>query len=455
MQGDLDRPVRGARRGRRLRALAAVAATGLLGVVAVSAVAGGGLRHGLRAPLRRVTELADHFAGPRTRRWAAGSGGPAGAIALFDPSGLAEAPDGSLYFSDRGHGKARGLRVGGFLWRLHPDGHAEVVAGTGLRGVPRDGQRALDADLGAPAGLTVDARGRVYFADPANHVVLCLERDGTLTRVAGTGEPGGGGDGGPATAAQLDQPFDVALDRAGQLYVADHANHRVRRVAPDGRIETVAGTGRPGYAGDGGPAASARLNGVYGVQVHPDGRLLIADTFNHVVRQVDPEGTISTLAGSGREGGAGDGGPARLAEFCAPESLFVDAAGRIYVGDESDHTVRVIDTDGRIHRVAGDGAPGFARSGQPASSSPLNDPESELVRSDGSIVVCDGDTGRLLEVGRDGTLSVLAGHAERTLDEALRLFRVRNPEARAAYERRLRTAETARPSDPERRDALP
>ncbi|HSA80484.1 MAG TPA: hypothetical protein VLE23_06650, partial [Geminicoccaceae bacterium] len=125
-------------------------------------------------------------------------------------------------------------------------------------------------------------------------------------------------DGGGAQAAELNQPYDIALDSAGSLYIADHANHRVRKVTPDGVITTVAGTGTPGCAGDHGPAAQAQLDGVYGIQVHPDGRLLVADSGNHVVRQVAPDGTIAPLAGTGEAGNGSDGGSADGARLNAP-----------------------------------------------------------------------------------------------------------------------------------------
>lgn len=377
---------------------------------------------------------------PPIRRWLAGSGRPAAEISIYDPVGLVEDAGGNLYFADRGGGEVMGIGIGHFIWRLGPDNQAEVIAGTGFSGMPGDGQEALQADLGKPAGLAMDSRQRLYFADPENHVVMRLEADGSLTRLAGTGEPGYGGDGGAARAAQLNEPYDVALDAADNLYIADHLNHRVRMVTPDGTISTVAGTGKAGYTGDHGPAADAQLNGVYGVHVHPDGRLLIADSDNHVVRQIAADGIITTLVGTGEAGNSGDGGPAARARLKGPESVFVDAAGRLYIGDEYNHNIRVVDPDGTIDTVIGDGEPGYAVIGQPAATAPLNDPEYSLVRRDGSVVISDGDTGRLLTFDGDGRIAVLAGAATRTVDDAMRMFRSKDPEKRAAYERRLRAA---------------
>ena len=202
----------------------------------------------------------------------------------------------------------------------------------------------------------------------------------------------------------------------------------------------MAGTGTAGYHGDHGPAARAALNGVNGVHVHPDGRLLIADTNNHVVRQVGGDGTISMLAGTGEAGNGGDGGPADQAQLNEPESVSVDRSGRIYIGDEANHNIRVIAPGGMIATRIGDGARGFAKIGQPADEAPLNDPEYLLERADGSLVFSDGDTSRLLTFDPDGNVALVAGPAERSIDDAMRLLRPKAPQVRAAYERRLRAA---------------
>jgi sugar lactone lactonase YvrE len=438
----------GARRPRRRLALGAAVAiaaalASLAGLAALTDPPSPGGYSALakaRATVAKARATAARLIPPATRRWLGGDGQPATAIALNDPVGLVEDRAGALYFVDRGTADVMGITVGPFIWRLDRDGNARVIAGSGIPGIPEDGAEALDADLGKPASLALDSRGRLYFADPHSHLVGRLEPDGRLTIVAGTGELGYGGDGGPARAARLNEPYDVALDAADNLYIADYSNHRVRMVTPDGTITTVAGTGTPGYAGDHGPAAQARVNGVYGVRVHPDGRLLIADSGNHVVRQMTADGIITTLAGTGAAGHAGDGGPALQARFDAPESLFVDSAGNLYIGDEGNHTVRVVDPGGIITTLMGDGAPGYALVGQPAASAPLNDPESVIVRRDGAIVISDGDTGRVLTLDGEGKVAILAGLAERTVAEAMRLYRTNDDAARAAYEQRLRAA---------------
>jgi len=412
----------------------------LAGLVGATALRDAPFLEDGRAALGRLRSTGAQLVPPPLRRWLAGSGQPATAIRLYDPVGLAEDARGNLYFADRGEGRVMGLDVGHFIWRIGPDGRAEVIAGTGVEGAPADGEPALEADLGDPAGLALDPKGRLHFADPRNHVVMRIEADGRLRRIAGTGAPGDGGDGGDARTALLNRPYDVAFDGGGNLYIADHANHRVRKVTQGGVITTVAGTGAPGFTGDHGPATQARLDGVYGVLAHPDGRLLIADSGNHVVRQVAADGTITTFAATGEAGSDGDGGPAVRARLNAPESLFVDRTGRLYVGDEASHNIRVIDPDGTIKTLIGDGAPGYAVIGQPAGTAPLNDPEYLLVRKDGTVVISDGDTGRLLTIDLEGRVALVAGLTEHGIADAMGLFRNGDRDARGAYQKRLRAA---------------
>jgi hypothetical protein len=230
-----------------------------------------------------------------------------------------------------------------------------------------------------------------------------------LTRVAGTGRPGDGGDGGPARKAELNQPYDVSLERSGELYIADFGNHRVRKVSRDGRIHTIAGTGVAGYSGDGGPASQARLNGPYGVFAGRRGEILIGDSFNNVVRRIDDRGIIHTIAGTGRRGHAGDGGPALEAELDAPQGIHADSQGMIYVGDEHNHAIRVITTDGIIHNLVGTGSPGLARDGTPISQAAVNDPENLIVRPDGTILFTEAGNRLVRSIGADSLLRTFAG----------------------------------------------
>ena len=325
-------------------------------------------------------------------------------IILHDPMGIAEDRVGNIFVADRG--RWFGLAA---IWKISQNGRARLVAGTGHRGAVQTGTNALQSDLGMPEGLCVDNANRVYFADSVNHVVVRIENDGQLTRIAGTGIPGFNGDRGPAIEASLRQPYDVRLDSQGTVYIADYGNNRVRKVTRDGIIQTVAGTGEQGYSGDGGPATAARLNGPYGIFVDGEDSLLIADSFNHVIRRVNNDGTITTIFGSGRQGYSGDGGLASAASFDTPQSLYVDANGRTYIGDEHNHAIRIVTPDGLISTLIGTGVAGYSEDGSLASDAQLNDPEYMFVRGDGSVVISEGDNGRILVIRRNGTLHTLAG----------------------------------------------
>ncbi len=325
-------------------------------------------------------------------------------IVLQDPMGVAEDRLGNIYVADRG--QWFGLSA---IWKIGQDGRARLVAGTGRRGAAQTGDNALQSDLGKPEGLSVDNDNRVYFADSTNHVVMRIEPNGQMTRIAGTGTPGFSGDRGPASEASLNDPYDVRLDSRGSVYIADYGNNRIRMVTQDGMIQTVAGTGEPGYSGDGGPAKDARLNGPYGIFVDDEDRLLIADSFNHVIRRVNDDGIIMTIFGSGQQGYSGDGGPASAASFDTPQFLYVGADGQAYIGDEHNHAIRYVTPGGQISTMIGSGVAGFSEDGSLASGAQLNDPEYMFVRRDGSIVISEGDSRRVLVIRPNGTLHTLAG----------------------------------------------
>jgi hypothetical protein len=325
-------------------------------------------------------------------------------IFLQSPMGVAEDRVGNIFVGDRG--KWFGLAA---IWRINDKGRARLIAGSGHRGPVQTGVDALLSDLGSPEGLSIDSAGRVYFADSINHVVLRIETNGQLTRIAGTGVPGFNGDGGPAIEASLRRPFDVRLDSHEDVYIADFGNNRVRKVTRDGRIETVAGNGERGYGGDGGLAASSQLNGPYGIFLDGEDNLLIADSYNHVIRRVTHDGIITTIFGSGHQGYSGDGGPASAASFHVPESLHIDSAGRVYIGDELNHAIRIITPDGLISTLIGTGVAGSSDDGSLASSAQLNDPEYMFTREDGSVVISEGDNGRVIVIKPDGKLYTLVG----------------------------------------------
>ena len=344
-----------------------------------------------------------YFSAPKSVR-ALGDGGKSADLRLYDPMGIAEDAYRNVYITDRGRKLS-----GGVIWKIDPRGSVTAIAGTGRRGAVTGGVHSLSSNLGSPEGLCLDRKNRIYFVDSKNHVVLKIADDGQLVRIAGTGNSGYGGDGGPPVEAELNKPYDVRIDGQDALYIADVMNHRIRRIAPDGVITTVAGTGEPGYSGDHGPATLAALNTPYGVCIDKEGRLLIADSENHVIRRVDSTGLITTIAGIGEAGYSGDGGPASAAAFNSPQALWIDNSARLYVGDEHNHAIRVIRADGMVTTLAGTGQVGYADDGDLATGAPLNDPENILVRGDGSVLITDGDNGRVLIVGLDGRVRKFAG----------------------------------------------
>lgn len=332
-----------------------------------------------------------------------GNGRMADRIILNDPMGLAQDSSGNIYVSDR-------ERV---VWRIERSGRGRIIAGTGRCGVARTGIDARESDLGSPEGVFVDDDNIVYFTDSVNDVILKIDEQGILTKVAGSGLRGFSGDGGPALEASFYYPADVRVDSRGNIYIADVQNNRVRKVDRNGIISTVAGTGEPGYSGDGGPATQAQLFNPYGIAFDLDGSVIISDSWNHVIRRIDASGIITTIAGTGKPGYSGDGGPALQASFDAPQALFVDSAGRLYIGDEHNNCIRMIETDGTISTVLGIGEAGFSPDGTRADEARISDPENIWVSDDGSLLVTDSENGRVRLVSPAGIISTVAGVGKR------------------------------------------
>ena len=239
-----------------------------------------------------------------------------------------------------------------------------------------DGGPAVEAELYNPAGVAVDGVGNLYIADARNNGIRKVDSTGTITTIAGTGESGFSGDGGPAVEAELRRPYGVAVDSAGDVYIADVGNQRIRKIYSTGTITTIAGSGEYGFgfSGDGGPAVEAELRRPYGVAVDSAGNVYIADSIDHRIRKVDPTGTITTIAGTGEFGFSGDGGPAVEAELRSPYGVAVDSAGDVYIADVGNQRIRKVDSTGTITTIAGTGEFGFSGDGGPAVEAELRSP---------------------------------------------------------------------------------
>ena len=283
-----------------------------------------------------------------------------------------------------------------------------TVAGNGSAGYSGDGGPATSASLNAPAGVAVDASGDIFISDDTNNRIRKVNPSGVITTVAGTGSAGYSGDGGPATSAQLRGPTDVVVDSAGNLYVADAGNSRVRKVSSSGTITTVAGNGGSGYSGDGGPATSAALASPVGVSLDTGGNLYIADFGNNTVRKVNPSGTISTLAGTGSSGYSGDGGPGTSAKLNTPTSVSA-GAGAVYIADAGNARVRAVGAYGVITTVAGTGSAGYSGDGGPATSAQLEYPVGLAVDSSGDLFIADFFANVVRQVSPSGTITTVAG----------------------------------------------
>jgi hypothetical protein len=284
-----------------------------------------------------------------------------------------------------------------------------TVAGTGAPGGLGDGGPATAAQLNAPEGVAATADGGFLIADSSNNRVRRVAPSGAITTVAGTGLPGSGGNGGQATDAELNAPSGVAATADGGFLIADFNNSRVQRVSPGGIITTAAGTGSPGSTGDGGAATDAEINTPLGVAATPDGGFLIADSGNHQVRLVSPAGTITTVAGTGTVGGTGDGGPATAAKLSSPFAVAPTADGGFLIADTGSHKVRRVSHSGTITTVAGTGSFGSGGDGGPATAAPLNVPEGVAATADGGFLIADSGNHRVRRVSPAGRITTVAG----------------------------------------------
>ena len=294
-----------------------------------------------------------------------------------------------------------------YQWQFNgtnvPNGIITTVAGGGNGG---DGGPATNASLYSPYGVAVDASGDVFIADTGNNRIREVKTNGMITTVAGKGNGDFSGDGGPATNASLALPSGVAVDGAGNLFIADTDAERIREVSTNGIITTVAGNGLPYYSGDGGPATNASLNSPEAVAVDTNGNLFIADTYNYCIREVDTNGIITTLAGNNINGFSGDGGPATNASMSLVRGVAVDHAGNVFAADEWNNRIRKISPDGIITTLAGGGNGG---DGGYATNASLARPNGVAVDANGNLFITDMSS-RVQEAITNGIIMTVAGN---------------------------------------------
>jgi len=325
---------------------------------------------------------------------------PATSLKIPPPAGVATDGAGNVFFS----GSSANT-----IYKIDPNGLLTRIAGAGASWYSVNGGPAIEARLNNPQGLAVDKAGNVYIADNWNQVVRMVDASGIINTFAGNNSQGSSGDGGPATEAQLLWPSAVAVDALGNVYITDSGNNRVRKVAGDGIITTVAGIGTTGYSGDGGPATQAELNNPIGLALDASGNLYIADTQNYRIRRVDLNGIISTIAGTGTAGYSGDGGPATGAQLNWPQGIAFDALGSLYIADFGNHRIRKIAMDGTITTAGGTGNVGYGGDGGPPASAPIDSPYALAADPSGNLYVADYFNRRIREISTGGVISTAAG----------------------------------------------
>lgn len=327
---------------------------------------------------------------------------PAVEALVFDPFDVVADDNGNYYIFESSGNRVR---------RVDPAGTMETVAGSGPPGFSGDGGDATQAELDVPVGGDMGSDGSLYIADSFNGRIRKVTPEGIITTIAGTGEATGRALGLPATEATIN-PNDVAVGPDGTVYVSDGINSRVWKFDEGGDMEVAAGSGEPGYHGDGEAATEAAFTAPSALVVDDEGTLYISDPGASVVRSVNPEGVVETVAGNGRQGVSGDGGPATEASLNGPDGIALGPDGEIYIADELNERIRLVDAEGTIETVAGTGEAGFSGDGGPAVDAELDAPISVAVTADGSVLVADSVNNRIRRIDTEGEITSVAGAAE-------------------------------------------
>ncbi len=294
---------------------------------------------------------------------------------------------GNIYISEYGGSRIRKVNTSGII---------TTFAGTGIAGFSGDGGLATLAQIDHPTGITVDVNGNVYISDWTNNRIRKVDASGIITTFAGTGVGGFSGDGGSAISAQINYPNGLAVDASGSIYIADKVNHRIRKINSSGIITTVVGNGTQGYSGDGGLATAAEINLPLDVEFDGLGNMFVLDTYNQRIRKINSSGIITTIAGNGIYGFSGDGGSATLAQINHPSGLVIDQSNNIYFCDMLNHRLRKINSLGIITTFAGTGVAGFSGDGGLPTSAQISAVDGDLaIDGLGNIYFPDGMNNRV------------------------------------------------------------
>lgn len=319
-----------------------------------------------------------------------GDGGPATSAAVNNPFGVVRGPDGNLWFCEYGGQRIRTISAAGVI---------RTVVGNGQTGYSGDGGPALSASLNLPHEIRFDRAGNLYFVDMQNHAVRRVDaKTQIITTVAGTGQPGYSGDNGPATAAQLNQPHSLQFDPAGDLYICDIRNNVIRKITiKTGVIATFAGTGKPGATPDNAPIAGTPLRGPRTLDFDAQGNLWLATREGNQVFKFDlAAGRIHHVAGTGKKGFTGDGGPALAATLNGPKGLTIGRDGRVYLVDTENHAIRVVDPQTNlITTLVGMGKPADGPDGNSPLTAGLARPHGIWVDPDGTVFIGDSENHRV------------------------------------------------------------
>jgi sugar lactone lactonase YvrE len=318
---------------------------------------------------------------------------PTNGVALNSPFAIAVDKWGNLYIADTLNNVVR---------EVDSNGTISTVAGNGKAKYAGDHGPATSASLSHPVGVAVDAAGNLYISDEGNFVVRKVNADRVITTVAGNGTSGYSGDGGHATKAQIAGALGIAVDRAGDIYIADTGNCVIRKVDSKGKISTVAGDGQAAYGGDGGPATLASLRYPTDVTLDSAGNLYIADYFNGYVRMVDSFHIISTIAGNGAQAYSGDNARAKLASLHGPVRVALDSAGNLYIETDGDGRIRQLNTKYMLNTVAGNGTYGEGGDGGPATSASLKAPYGMAIDAKDNLYIADTGNNRIRMVAGVG-----------------------------------------------------